>query len=79
MPKIYEEILKIEVDTLENMGILKRKNNSEWTAPIFSFLKRNGTVCFFSDFREYNKRIYFTFQKYMMYFQIEKVSNTHLI
>ena len=57
IPKVQEETLKIEVNTLVNIGGLKRKNNSEWAAPTFIISKKNGTVRFISDFRELNKRI----------------------
>ena len=33
------------------------KNNSEWVAPTFIIPKKDGTNCFISDFREFNKRI----------------------
>ena len=57
IPKVHEETLKTEVNRLVKIGILKRKNNSEWAAPTFIVPKKNGTVCFISDFRELNRRI----------------------
>ena len=35
IPKVYEKTLKIEVNKLVDIGVLKRKNNSEWPAPTF--------------------------------------------
>ena len=57
IPKVHEETLKNEVNRLVKIGVLKRKNNSEWAAPTFIIPKKNGTVRFISDFRELNKRI----------------------
>ena len=57
IPKIHEEILKIDVNRLINIGVLKRKNNSKWEAPTFVIPKKNGIVHFISDFRKLNKRI----------------------
>ena len=37
--------------------MLKRKNNSEWTAPTFIIPRNNGIVHLTSDFRELNKTI----------------------
>ena len=54
-PKIHQETLKIEVNRLINIGVLKRENNSKMEATTFIIPKKNGTVCFNSDFRELNK------------------------
>ena len=54
IPKVHEETLKTEVNRLVKIGILKRKNNSEWVAPTFNFPIKNGTVRFISDVRELN-------------------------
>ena len=70
-PKVHEETLKTEVNRLVNNGGSKRKNNSEWAAPTFIIRKKNGLVCFISDFRELYIRIrgnHFLFQKYNIYF-----------
>ena len=71
IPKVHEETLKTEVNRLVKIGVLKRKNNSEWAAPTFIIPKKNGTVRFISDFRELNKKIKrkpFPFLKYRIYF-----------
>ena len=71
IPKVHEETLKIEVNRLVSIGVLKRKNNSEWSAPIFIIPKKNSTLRFISDFRELHKRIKrnnFLFLKYNIYF-----------
>ena len=57
VPKLYEETLKLEVDRLCKIGVLKKVNRSEWAAPTFIIPKKDKTVRFISDFRELNKRI----------------------
>ena len=54
--KVYEVTLKIEVNRLVNIGIIKYNNNSEWAVPTLISPQKNGTIHFISDFRErYNK------------------------
>ncbi|MGL4607750.1 MAG: reverse transcriptase family protein, partial [Eubacteriaceae bacterium] len=57
IPKAYEDTLKMEVDRLCELGVLKKVNRSAWGAPTFIIPKHDGTVRFISDFRELNKRI----------------------
>ena len=57
IPKIHENTLRLEVDRLVELGVLKRVNRSEWGAPTFIIPKKDGTVRFISDFRELNKVI----------------------
>src|SRR5690348_15885243 len=57
IPKVYEATLKQEVARLEDLGVLKRINRSQWAAPTFIIPKKDGTVRFISDFRQLNARI----------------------
>ena len=57
VPKAYERTLKLEIERLCKIGVLKRVNRSEWASPSFIIPKKDGTVRFINDFREVNKRI----------------------
>ena len=58
VPRISLETFKEQVRLLEEAGVLKRVNNSEWAAPTFLIRKKDGILArFISDFRELNKRI----------------------
>ncbi len=50
IPRIHETTLKMEVDRLVNIGVLKKVNRSEWAAPIFIIPKKDGTVRFINNF-----------------------------
>jgi hypothetical protein len=55
VPRIHELTLKKELDRLVQIGVLKRVNCSQWGALTFIIAKKDGTVCFISDFRELNE------------------------
>ena len=55
--KIDEETLQTEVNRLINIDVLNCKSSSKWEAPTIVIPKKNGTICFISDFRELNKKI----------------------
>ena len=57
VPKIHERTLKVKLDRLVKLRVLKRINDSEWAAPTFIISKKDATVRFISDFRELNKCI----------------------
>jgi hypothetical protein len=57
VPKVNEQTLKMEVNRLVELGVLKKVNRSEWAAPTFIIPKKDGTVHFISDFRQLNLRI----------------------
>ena len=57
MPKSIEKTMKLKVNRLCKIGVLKRVNRSEWAASKFVIPKKDKTVRFISDFRELNKRI----------------------
>ena len=54
IPKIHKPTLKIEIDRLIRIGVLKNINNSQWAAPTFIIPKKNGSVRLISDFRKLN-------------------------
>ena len=57
IPRIHEQTLKVELQRLCDIGVLRRINHSEWAAPTFVIPKKDGLVRFISDFRKLNKRI----------------------
>ena len=57
IPKVHEATLRIEVERLVRIGVLKKINRSEWAAPTFIIPKKDGSVRFISDFRQLNTRI----------------------
>ena len=54
-PKIYECPLKVKLDRLVKLGVLKQINNSEWAIPMFIISNKDATVMFISDLRGLNK------------------------
>ena len=57
VPKIHEHTLKVELDRLIKLGVLKQINASEWAAPTFIISKKDATVRFISDFCKLNNCI----------------------
>jgi hypothetical protein len=46
--------LKLEIQRLCDLGVLKKVNRSDWAALTFIIPKKDGTVNFISDFRQLN-------------------------
>ena len=57
IPRCHVGTLKLEVERLCKLGVLRKVNRSQWAAPTFVIPKKDGSVRFISDFRELNKRI----------------------
>jgi hypothetical protein len=57
IPHINTATLKMEVDRLCQVGVLRKVNHSKWAAPAFIIPKKDGSVRFISNFRELNKTI----------------------
>ena len=57
IPRAYEQQLRVEVERLVKIGVLRKVNRSEWGAPTFVIPKKDRTIRFKSNFRELNKRI----------------------
>ena len=49
VPKAYERTLKLELERLVDIGVLKRVNRSEWAFPSFIIPKKDNTVRFIND------------------------------
>ena len=58
IPKIHEETLKKEIARLIRLGVLEEDRDKEWAAPCFIIPKKDGTVCFITNFRDLNKNIH---------------------
>ena len=57
VPQSNEQQLKLELERLCRIGVLKKKNRSEWGAPSMIIPKKDMTVRFISDFRKLNTKI----------------------
>ena len=57
IPQVYEATLKLEVERLVKLGVLKKVNHSKWASPCFIIPKKDHTVRFLTDLRKLNKRI----------------------
>ena len=51
------EAFKKDLDRLEKLGVLTKRNRSEWAAPSFIIPKKDGRVRFVSDFRKLNRQL----------------------
>ena len=58
-PVLYsqEKKLRDEVKRLEQYGVLRKINRSEWACPMFTISKPDGSLRSLADLREVNKRI----------------------
>jgi hypothetical protein len=57
VPKAHEDTLKIELERLCKIGVLRKVNRSQWAAPTFIIPKKDGTVRIIGDFRKLNENI----------------------
>ena len=56
VPHAREKTLRMEVDRLCSVGVLKKVNGSQWASPSFTMPKKDDTVRSIDDFRELNER-----------------------
>ena len=54
IPKVYEQTLRLEVERLVRIGVLKRVNRSKWASPNFIIPKKVKAIRFITDFRKLN-------------------------
>ena len=57
VPKAYKQTLKLELDRLVRIEVLKKVNCSEWAFPSFIIPKKDSSVKFINDLWELNRRI----------------------
>lgn len=57
VPHAYKDKLRVKVQHLCKIGVLKKVNDSEWGAPCFINPQKDSTIQFISDFKKLNKRI----------------------
>jgi hypothetical protein len=50
IPRAYEQQLRVEVERLVQIGVLRKVNRSEWGAPTFVIPKKDRAIRFISDF-----------------------------
>ena len=57
IPKAYKRQVRLEVERLVKLKVLRKVNRSEWGAPTFVIPKKDRTIRFITNFRELNKRM----------------------
>jgi hypothetical protein len=57
VPQHHEQVFKGELDQLCEIGVLSQCGASQWLSPSFIIPKKDGRVCWISDFRKLNKQI----------------------
>ena len=57
VPHVLENTFKKELERLEDLGVLRKNNDSPWAAGCFLQPKKNGTVRFLTDFRYLNSQL----------------------
>ncbi|GFH49197.1 hypothetical protein CTEN210_05673 [Chaetoceros tenuissimus] len=57
VPFLHRQVFKNDFDRLVEQGVMKKAPRSEWVAPTFIIPKKDGHVCWVSDFRELNKNL----------------------
>ena len=50
IPKAYEQTLRLKVERLVKIGVLKRVNRSKWASPNFIIPKKDKAIRFFYGF-----------------------------
>ena len=57
IPKSQLHVFKQELERLINIGVLEKAQRSEWIAGTFIVPKKDGRVCWITDFRSLNKSL----------------------
>ena len=57
LPRINKLTFKNQLERLVKIGVLERVQEYEWVTPVFIIPKKEGTVCFLTDFRKVNGQI----------------------
>ena len=51
VPFAIRDAVEKELDRLEQQGIVKKVNNSDWAAPVVAVLKKDGRFRIFGDYK----------------------------